>query len=173
MSAERFSLSQLNAMDRSALVSRIGWVYEHSPWVAEGAWQDRPFSTIDDLCAAMERAVHSAMSQRQLALIQAHPDLAGRLSSVSDLTPASRSEQAGAGLHQLTIAETELLAHNNALYREKFGFPFILCVRLNNAGAILEAFAKRLKNNRAEEIGVALAEIFKIARLRLSDVIIL
>jgi 2-oxo-4-hydroxy-4-carboxy-5-ureidoimidazoline decarboxylase len=75
-------------------------------------------------------------------------------------------------LHQLTIAETELLAHNNALYREKFGFPFILCVRLNNAGAILEAFSERLKNNRAEEIGVSLAEIFKIARLRLADVIL-
>ena len=172
MSIERLSLSQLNAMDRSAFVSQIGWVYEHSPWVAERAWEDRPFSTMDDLYAAMERAVHSAMPQQQLALIQAHPDLAGRLSSVSELTPASRSEQAGAGLHQLTIAETELLAHNNTLYREKFGFPFILCVRLNNAGAILEAFSERLKNNRAEEIGVALAEIFKIARLRLADIIL-
>jgi 2-oxo-4-hydroxy-4-carboxy-5-ureidoimidazoline decarboxylase len=172
MTAERLSLSQLNAMDRSAFVSQIGWVYEHSPWVAERAWEDRPFSTIDDLCAAMEREVHSAMPPQQLALIQAHPDLAGRLSSVSELTPASRGEQAGAGLHQLTIAETELLARNNALYREKFGFPFILCVRLNNAEAILEAFSERLKNKRAEEIGVALAEIFKIARLRLADIIL-
>jgi 2-oxo-4-hydroxy-4-carboxy-5-ureidoimidazoline decarboxylase len=169
MSVERLSLSQLNAMDRSAFVSQVGWVYEHSPWVAEGAWQDRPFSTMDDLCAAMERTVHSATPQQQLALIQAHPDLAGRLSATSELTAASRSEQAGAGLHQLTIAETELLAYNNALYREKFGFPFVLCVRLNNAGAILGAFAERLENTRAEEIGVALAEISKIARLRLAD----
>jgi 2-oxo-4-hydroxy-4-carboxy-5-ureidoimidazoline decarboxylase len=172
MSVERLTLSQLNVMDRSAFVSRVGWVYEHSPWVAEGAWEDRPFSTMDDLCAAMEKMVNSAMPQQKLALIQAHPDLAGRLSSVSELTPASRGEQAGAGLHQLTIAETELLAHNNALYREKFGFPFVLCVRLNNAGTILEAFSERLKNTWAEEIGVALTEISKIARLRLADVIL-
>jgi 2-oxo-4-hydroxy-4-carboxy-5-ureidoimidazoline decarboxylase len=172
MSVERLPLSQLNAMDRSAFLLQVGWVYEHSPWVAEGAWEDRPFSTMDDLCAAMEKVVSSATPQQQLALIQAHPDLAGRLSSVSELTPASRSEQAGAGLHQLTIAETELLAHNNALYREKFGFPFVLCVRLNNAGAILEAFSERLANTRAEEIGVSLVEIFKIARLRLADVIL-
>ena len=172
MSVERLSLSQLNVMDRSAFVSQVGWVYEHSPWVAEGAWEDRPFLTMDDLCAAMERVVHSATPRQQLALIQAHPDLAGRLSAASELTPASRSEQAGAGLHQLTIAETELLVHNNALYREKFGFPFVLCVRLNNAGAILGAFAERLENTRVEEIGVALAEISKIARLRLADIIL-
>jgi 2-oxo-4-hydroxy-4-carboxy-5-ureidoimidazoline decarboxylase len=172
MSIERLSLSQLNAMDQSAYVSQVGWVYEHSPWVAEGAWEDRPFSTLDDLCTAMERAVHSATPQQQLALTQAHPDLAGRLSVASELTPASRSEQAGAGLHQLTIAETEILAHNNALYREKFGFPFVLCVRLNNAGAILESFSERLENTRAKEIGVALAEISKIARLRLADVLL-
>jgi 2-oxo-4-hydroxy-4-carboxy-5-ureidoimidazoline decarboxylase len=172
MSVERLSLSELNAMDRSAFVSQIGWVYEHSPWVAEEAWEDRPFSTMDDLCAAMERAVESATPERQLALIQAHPDLVGRLSAASELTPASRSEQAGAGLHQLTIAETELLAHNNALYREKFGFPFVLCVRLNNAGAILESFSERQENSLAEEIGVALAEISKIARLRLADAIL-
>jgi 2-oxo-4-hydroxy-4-carboxy-5-ureidoimidazoline decarboxylase len=172
MNAERLYLSELNAMHREAFVSRVGWIYEHSPWVAEGAWEDRPFSTMNDLCAAMEGAVRSATPQQQLALIQAHPDLAGRLSAASELTPASRSEQAGAGLHQLTLAETELLARNNALYREKFGFPFVLCVRLNNAGAILEAFSERLKNARAEEIGVALAEISKIARLRLADVIL-
>jgi 2-oxo-4-hydroxy-4-carboxy-5-ureidoimidazoline decarboxylase len=172
MNVERLSLSQLNTMDRAAFLSRVGWVYEHSPWVAQGAWEGRPFATMDDLCAAMERAVHSATPQQQLALIQAHPDLAGRLSSVGELTPASHSEQAEAGLHQLTVAETELLARNNALYREKFGFPFVLCVRLNNAGAILEAFSERLENTRAEEIGVALAEISKIARLRLADVIL-
>ena len=93
MSIERLSLSQLNAMDRSAFVSQIGWVYEHSPWVAERAWEDRPFSTMDDLYAAMERAVHSAMPQQQLALIQAHPDLAGR---------PQLSERTNAGFTQRT-----------------------------------------------------------------------
>jgi 2-oxo-4-hydroxy-4-carboxy-5-ureidoimidazoline decarboxylase len=172
MSVERLTLSQLNLMDRSAFVCNAGWVYEHSPWVAERAWEDRPFSTMDELCVAMEKAVRSATSEQQLALIQAHPDLAGRLSSVTELTPASRSEQSGAGLHQLSIAETELLALNNALYREKFGFPFVLCVRLNNAEAILGSFSERLKNTRAAEIGVALAEISKIVRLRLADFVL-
>jgi len=172
MSVERLTLSQLNLMDRSAFVCNAGWVYEHSPWVAERAWEDRPFSTMDELCVAMEKAVRSATSEQQLALIQAHPDLAGRLSSVTELTPASRSEQSGAGLHQLSIAETELLALNNALYREKVGFPFVLCVRLNNAEAILGSFSERLKNTRAAEIGVALAEISKISRLRLADFVL-
>lgn len=171
MSVERLSFSQLNAMDRSAFVSQVGWVYEKSAWVAEGAWEDRPFWTIDDLHAAMERVVRSATLQRQLALIQAHPDLAGRLRSVSELTVASRREQSDAGLYQLTATEAEQMARNNARYREKFGFPFILCARLNNAGTIREAFAKRLENSRAKEIGVALAEISKIGRLRLADAI--
>jgi 2-oxo-4-hydroxy-4-carboxy-5-ureidoimidazoline decarboxylase len=172
MSGERMPLSQLNALDRSAFVARIGWVYENSPWVSEGAWEDRPFLTTDALHTAMERVVRSATPQMQLALIQAHPDLAGRLGSASELTVASSREQADAGLNQLTAAEAERMAHHNALYREKFGFPFILCVRLNNAGTILEAFAKRLENDRAEEIDVALAEISKIGRLRLADAIL-
>jgi 2-oxo-4-hydroxy-4-carboxy-5-ureidoimidazoline decarboxylase len=169
MSAEPLSLPHVNAMDQSAFVSQLGWVYEHSAWVAEGAWEDRPFSTIDDLHAAMEKVVHSATPQKQLALIPAHPDLAGRLRSVSELTVASRREQADAGLNELTAAQAEQMALHNAQYRDKFGFPFIVCARLKNAGTILEAVAKRLENTRANEIGVALEEISKIGRLRLAD----
>jgi 2-oxo-4-hydroxy-4-carboxy-5-ureidoimidazoline decarboxylase len=156
-------------MDQSAFVSQIGWVYEHSAWVAEGAWENRPFWTIDDLHAGMERVVQSATPQKQLALIQAHPDLAGRLRSANELTVASRREQADAGLDLLTATEAEQMARHNARYREKFGFPFILCARLNNAGTIREALAKRLENSRAREIDVALGEISKIGRLRLAD----
>jgi 2-oxo-4-hydroxy-4-carboxy-5-ureidoimidazoline decarboxylase len=171
MSAERLSLFQLNALDRSTFVSKIGWVYENSAWVAEGAWKDRPFLSIEDLYAAMEKVVHSAPPQMKLALIQAHPDLGGRLREVSELTVASKREQADAGLNQLTPAEATQMERNNLLYRKKFGFPFILCARLNNAGTILESFAKRLGNSRREEIEVALAEISKIGRLRLADAI--
>jgi 2-oxo-4-hydroxy-4-carboxy-5-ureidoimidazoline decarboxylase len=167
MIAERLSLSQVNALDRTAFVSQIGWVYEHSPWVAEEAWEHRPFATIEDLHAAMERVVELAPPERKLALILAHPDLAGGLAKASELTNASRSEQAGAGLNHLTAAQTEQMRHHNALYREKFGFPFILCARLNNTGTILDAFAKRLENSRRQEIVVALEEISKIGRLRL------
>jgi 2-oxo-4-hydroxy-4-carboxy-5-ureidoimidazoline decarboxylase len=169
MSVDRLTLSQVNAMDRSAFASYFGWIYEHSAWVAEAAWDNRPFSTIDDLHAAMERVVRSSPPGKQMALLQAHPDLAGRLGAVSELTHASRNEQAGAGLNELTAAEAEQMVRNNAQYREKFGFPFILCARLNNAGTIRQAFAERLPNDRIKEIGVALDEISKIARLRLAD----
>jgi 2-oxo-4-hydroxy-4-carboxy-5-ureidoimidazoline decarboxylase len=172
MSVKRLSLSQLNIMSQSDFVSQVGWTYENSDWVAEGAWKDRPFGTIDDLHAAMEKVVHSSTPEKQLALIQAHPDLAGRLGSSSELTAASKNEQANAGLDQLSITETEQMARNNSQYREKFGFPFILCVRLTNTGTILEAFANRLQNHRQKEIEVALAEISKISRLRLADAIL-
>ena len=171
MSVERLPLLQLNAMDQSAFVSHIGWVYENSPWVAEGAWEIRPFSTIDDVHAAMERVVHSATPQKQLALIQEHPDLAARVCSVNELTVASRREQTDAGLDRLPADEAEQMVHHNAIYRKKFGFPFILCARLNNARTIREVLAKRLENSRAKEIEVALEEISKIALLRLADAI--
>jgi 2-oxo-4-hydroxy-4-carboxy-5-ureidoimidazoline decarboxylase len=90
---------------------------------------------------------------------------------LSELTVASQREQVGAGLNLLTLAEGEQMARLNASYREKFGFPFILCVRLNKLEAIREAFAKRLENDRAKEIELALKEISKIARLRLADAI--
>src|ERR1700686_2633941 len=134
MNSERLSLSQLNALDRTGFVSQIGWVYEHSPWVAEQAWEDRPFARIEDLHAAMQRVVEIAPPEKKLTLILAHPDLAGGLAKVGELTNASRREQAGAGLNYLTSAQTEQMRHNNARYREKFGFPFIICARLNNTG---------------------------------------
>jgi 2-oxo-4-hydroxy-4-carboxy-5-ureidoimidazoline decarboxylase len=168
---ERLSLSQLNALDRVGFVSQIGWAYEHSPWVAEQAWEHRPFATIEDLQAAMERVVELAPPKKKLALILAHPDLAGSLAKAGELTNASRREQAEAGLNQLTPVQTEQMMHNNARYRKKFGFPFILCARLNNTETILDAFVKRLENSRRQEIAVALGEISKIARLRLEGAI--
>jgi 2-oxo-4-hydroxy-4-carboxy-5-ureidoimidazoline decarboxylase len=171
MTAKRLSLSELNALDRSGFVSQFEWIYERSPWVAEEAWEYRPFSTIEDLHAAMERAVESATPEKQLALILAHPDLAGRLGSAGELTIASRREQADAGLNQLTTAEAEQMMQNNTRYREKFGFPFIVCARLNNPRTIRDAFAERLEHSRAEEIVVALKEISKIGLLRLAGAI--
>ena len=158
-------------MDRADFVSQVGWIYEHSPWVAEQAWEHRPFTTADSLHAAMDNVVASATPEEKMSLIQAHPDLAGRLAQERNLTAASTSEQAIAGLNELIPAEAQEMTTNNALYREKFGFPFIVCVRLNNIGLIREAFADRLQNGRAQEINVALGEISKIARLRLADFI--
>src|ERR1700733_13194354 len=98
MNSELLSLSQLNALDRTGFVSQIGWVYEHSPWVAEQAWENWPFATIEELHAAMERVVKLASPEKKLALILAHPDLA----KAGELTSASRFEQAAAGLNDLT-----------------------------------------------------------------------
>ncbi len=101
MSVVRLPLAELNKMDQSSFVSHVGWVYENSPWVAEGAWSHRPFATIESLHAIMDRVVRSATPEKRLALMQAHPDLAVRFGQVGQLTDASRREQADAGLNQL------------------------------------------------------------------------
>jgi 2-oxo-4-hydroxy-4-carboxy-5-ureidoimidazoline decarboxylase len=172
MSVVRLPLAALNKMDQSSFVSHVGWVYENSPWVAESAWRHRPFVTVENLHAMMDRVVRSATAEKQLALIQAHPDLAVRFGQLGQLTDASRREQADAGLNQLTPAQAAEMALNNALYRDKFGFPFIICARLNDFEMIREAFSNRLDNHREKEIAIALEEISKIGRLRLADAIL-
>ena len=172
MSVVRLPLAELNKMDQSSFVSHVGWVYENSPWVAESAWRHRPFVTVENLHAMMDRVVRSATAEKQLALIQAHPDLAVRFGQLGQLTDASRREQADAGLNQLTPAQAAEMALNNALYRDKFGFPFIICARLNDFEMIREAFSNRLDNHREKEIATALEEISKIGRLRLADAIL-
>ena len=172
MSVVRLPLAELNKMDQSSFISHVGWVYENSPWVAEGAWRHRPFATVEDLHATMEMVVRSATAEKQLALIQAHPDLAVRFGQVGQLTKVSRREQADAGLNQLTATQAAEMAINNALYRDKFGFPFIICARLNNIEMIREAFSIRLDNHREKEVEIALGEISKIGRLRLEDTIL-
>jgi OHCU decarboxylase len=158
-------------MERSTFVSRIGWVYEHSPWVAEEAWENRPYANLDALHSAMDAVVRAAPEEKQLALIRAHPDLAGRLAMLGQLTDASSREQAQAGLTELTADLADELDRLNTAYREKFGFPFIICVRLENVKTILTALVNRLKHDRDTEISLALKEISKIARLRLTDTI--
>ena len=107
---------------------------------------------------------------REMALIRAHPDLVGRAALAGTLTQASTSEQAGAGLHRLTPEEIATFQKYNSEYREKFGFPFVICARLNKKAAILEAFPRRLKNSMQEEMRAALEEIYKIAYFRLQDI---
>jgi 2-oxo-4-hydroxy-4-carboxy-5-ureidoimidazoline decarboxylase len=171
MSATSMSLAELSKMDRLSFVSRIGWVYEHSPWVAEEAWQHRPFATVELLYSVMEAVVRAAPEDKRFALIQAHPDLAGQLAKLGQLTDASNREQAEAGLNELTPELATELDRRNTAYREKFGFTFVICARLNNVTVILDALANRLKHDRETEIALALEEISKIARLRLMDAI--
>jgi OHCU decarboxylase len=164
-------LSQLNASDLIAFVAVCGPVFEHSSWIAGRTWPSRPFRSIEHLHDCMCKVVAQATPQEQLVLIRAHPDLVGRLAREGRLTAQSTTEQAAAGLAELTPAEAAEFDRYNTAYRDRFGFPFVICARENRKDAILAAFPRRLQNDRDTETAIALAEIYKIARLRLLDAI--
>ena len=163
-------LVESNAMDdRDTFVERYGPVFEHSPWVAEDAWEHGPFADREALAHGLEQAMYAAPRERQLALIRAHPDLAGRAAVAGTLTASSQREQAAAGLDRLTPDEYETFTRTNAAYRERFGFPLVVCAREHTKDSILRTAAERLDHTPEQEIDVALGEIAKIARLRLKD----
>ncbi len=168
---KQLTLSQVNALDHESFVRVLGPVFEHSPWVAAATWIQRPFHDVAQLHQALRQTVSEAGEARQLALIRAHPDLVGRAALAGTLTHTSTGEQASAGLNQLTPQEIGLFQKHNAAYKEKFGFPFVMCARLNKKAAILAGFERRLKNSQPQEIKTALEEISKIAELRLRDLI--
>jgi 2-oxo-4-hydroxy-4-carboxy-5-ureidoimidazoline decarboxylase len=172
MSQIKHRLEDVNRMDEPTFVFLFGSVYEHSSWVAETAWQHRPFASLDALHATMDGIVQGADHTCQMTLIKAHPELAARLAGSSPLTPESRSEQAQAGLTSLSEDLTERMLELNSSYQQKFGFPFIVCARLNNVATILKAMEDRLTNSGETEFKTALQEISKIARLRLAEIIL-
>ncbi len=155
--------------DRHAFVERYGDLFEHSPWVAEDAYDRGPFATRDELLEALTGAMYAAPRERQLALIRAHPDLAGRAAIAGELTEDSTREQSSAGLDRLTPEEYESFTSANTAYRERFGFPFVICAREHDKDSILASAEARLQNDPDDEVGNALAEIAKIAALRLED----
>lgn len=165
----RPAIDLVNAMEPNDFVRLAGRWYEHSPWIAERVFEQRPFRSIDDLATQMSRVVRNATSDQQLELIRAHPDLVGRLARENKLTSESTAEQRAAGLTTLSPAEVEQFEQYNAAYRRKFGFPFVICARQNKKEAILAAFPERLNNSVETEIVTALAEIDKIALLRMRD----
>ena len=158
-------------MSRKEFVSFLGGVFEHSPWIVETAFHTKPFATFEQLHRALCEIVKNSSEEKQLALICAHPDLVGKIALVGQLTLESTNEQASAGLNKLLPEEIDLFQKQNAAYKTKFGFPFVICARLNKKEAILAGFERRLKNSRGQEIKTALEEIFKIAELRLRDLI--
>jgi 2-oxo-4-hydroxy-4-carboxy-5-ureidoimidazoline decarboxylase len=162
-------LANLNTLDRAAFIAALGHLFEHSPWVAEETWPMRPFADAVQLHAELCRTLQSADPGKQLALIRAHPDLAGRLAQQRQLTAESTREQAGAGLIELSDAELAEFTRLNDAYKSKFGFPFIICARLNDKAGILAAMQARLPDSPAVEHTAALVEIEKIAWLRLQD----
>lgn len=165
------TIAELNGLDQTAFVDAIGHLFEHSPWVADETWTRRPFRDADQLHAALCATMRAAPRERQLALIRAHPDLAGRLAQQNKLTAESTREQASAGLNQLSAAELAEFQQLNAAYRARFDFPFIICARLNAKATILAAMRARIENSPEREFQTALGEIEKIAQLRLQDVL--
>ncbi|MBX6764274.1 MAG: 2-oxo-4-hydroxy-4-carboxy-5-ureidoimidazoline decarboxylase [Rubrobacteraceae bacterium] len=162
------TLREVNALSREEFVERFGSLFEHSPWVAWRAWEERPFGSVAELEAALRRAVQEASREEKLALIRAHPELAV---PEGDLTPESEREQRSAGLDGLEEGERKEFLRLNRAYRERFGFPYVVCVREHTKDSILEDARRRLAGEREEEMENALGEIAKISSLRLRDML--
>ncbi len=166
--------SRPDGADRADFVARFGGVFEHSPWIADDTWGaglDMRRIDAQTLHRRMCAVFRAAPRDRQLAVLVAHPDLAGRLAVAGQLTAESAAEQAGAGLDRCSAAEFERLQELNASYREKFGFPFIMAVRGRTRAEIVAAFEARLGNDPADEFETALGQVERIALLRLEQML--
>lgn len=161
------TIDAVNALGSPEFVEAVGWVFEHSPWVAERAWGLRPFADRDALLEAMVRQVELASPEEQLSLLRAHPDLGSR----ARLSDASASEQAGAGLDQLTREEFDAFTRLNDGYKDKFGFPFLYAVKGSTKYDILRALEQRMRSTREDEFQEALRQVYRIAGFRLADLV--
>jgi 2-oxo-4-hydroxy-4-carboxy-5-ureidoimidazoline decarboxylase len=171
MKPMQYTLEQLNEMPRDAFEVALSGIFEHSPWVAEKAAVYRPFASVDALYAAMCGIVANAGNERQLALINAHPELAGKAAVRGELTAESTREQSGAGLAACSQEEFDTLQRLNRAYRDKFGFPFILAVRGYDRAGIIANFQARVENAREQELRTSLEQIYRIARFRIDDLV--
>jgi 2-oxo-4-hydroxy-4-carboxy-5-ureidoimidazoline decarboxylase len=158
-------MASINAMDRAAFVQKFGGIFENSPWVADKAWEKRPFASLDDMHAAMVAAAKYAPAAMQLALLQSHPDLAGKEAEAGTMTASSVAEQASAGLNALSHAEMVQMSDLNAAYKKKFGFPFIIAVRMHTKEGIFFEFNRRLQNDTQTELANDLQNVYIITRL--------
>jgi len=165
------TLDDVNRLDQADFVRRLGSIIEHSPWIADATWHERPFASVDALHAAMVGALASAPIDTQLAVIRAHPELAGKAAIRGEMTADSIDEQGSAGLTQCSPKEFARLSALNRGYNAKFGFPFIIAVKGLDRATIIERFAARLDNDRATEFNEALAQIARISRLRLAQLL--
>ncbi|SFU76200.1 2-oxo-4-hydroxy-4-carboxy-5-ureidoimidazoline decarboxylase [Halomonas korlensis] len=157
-------------LDKADFLAAYGDIYEHSPWIAERAWENGLEARHDSpaaLATAMGQALSSASAEHQLEVIRAHPDLAGKAAIAGGLTDDSTREQAGAGLDQCSPEELARFERLNEAYKAKFGFPFVMAVKGSDRYAILDAFETRLENDPAEERRTAVEQINRIARFRL------
>ena len=164
-------MEAINAMERPAFVQKFGGIFEKSPWVAETAWDKRPFVSLDAMHAAMVDVVKSAPLPNQLALLQSHPDLAGKEAQAGAMTASSASEQASAGLNALSKDEVTRISEFNTAYKQKFGFPFIIAVRMHTKEGIFFDFSRRLQNDTQTEYSNDLQNVYAITLLRLNTML--
>ena len=169
--AARVTLDDLNTSSCTQFVAALGGIFEHSPWVAEAIVDQRPFATLADLHGRMKAAVRRTDDGRKLILLNAHPDLAGKAARAGIMTAESKYEQGSAGLDRLSEAEFARFSALNSAYRDKFGFPFIICVRRHTKESIFRQFETRLNNNAHAEREVAISEVFCITALRLDQLV--
>jgi 2-oxo-4-hydroxy-4-carboxy-5-ureidoimidazoline decarboxylase len=165
------TLHALNAMPAKEFVAALAGIYEHSPWVAESCAALRPFANAHALQNALQLCVTKASFAQQLALLCAHPELASKAAVAQTLTTHSNAEQRGAGLTQCSEAEFAELTTLNAAYREKFGWPFIIAVKGHTRASIIAAMAARLKANAADEFAQCIAQVGRIAAIRLEQLL--
>lgn len=161
------TLADLNRMSAPDFVAALGGIFEHSPWVPERAVARRPFASLDSLHGTMVQAMWAANDAEKLALLRAHPQLAGKEAEAGTLTAHSTSEQDSVGLTRLTPEEKAKIAALNATYLAKHGFPFIIAVKLRTKREIFSEFERRVNNPREIEFSTALSEVGRIARIRL------
>lgn len=162
-----YSLDDLNQMDQNQFTAVLGEIFEHTPAIAQQAWPQRPFASVDALHQAMVTVMHALPIDQQLALIRAHPDLGAK----AKMTASSVQEQSGAGLDQLSPEEFAMFQQLNQAYRDRFQFPFIVAVKAHTKASILAAFRQRLTHNLDTERQTALAEIATIAGYRLQGLV--
>jgi len=167
----KISMKTLSALPQDEFVVTLADIFEHSPWIPERAWAARPFADIGQLHGAMLAVLDAASAEEQLALICAHPELAGKEAAEGTLTNASTAEQRGAGLDQCSKDELVRLRKLNVAYRERFGFPFVIAVKGLSRYQIMGSVDARLNNDRDTEFKTCLREIGKIARFRLDSLL--
>jgi 2-oxo-4-hydroxy-4-carboxy-5-ureidoimidazoline decarboxylase len=165
------SIEEINQSSQARFVELLGAIFEHSPWVAELAYPERPFASRDNLHQVMAAAVRRAPEVQRMALLCHHPELAGREADAGTLTDDSKREQAGAGLSQCTADELLTIKSLNQAYRAKFEFPFIIAVTGLDKFQIIAAMETRLGNSTALEFDTAIGEVEKIARIRIDALI--
>lgn len=169
--AGQITLQEINALDQERFVQVLGTLFEGPPWIVAEAWHQHPFADRAHLLQTLCSIMDNAPREQQVLLLQAHPDLVGRAALAGTLSPASTNEQAAAQLDHLSPEEIATFQRLNTQYRNRFGFPFVICARENKKASILAGFAARLQHTREQEITLALAEVAKICAFRLDDLV--